>query len=94
MKKMFILYRQESVWKVTEEAFCHEIFNEKNREGKLRFEAGNTYYLEEEVLLSDGTRMTTGRMRIHLGNQGGDTELEIGHDTTIYIVRREARCNG
>ena len=81
-------------WKVTEEAFCHEIFNEKNREGKLRFEAGNTYYLEEEVLLSDGTRMTTGRMRIHLGNQGGDTELEILNRETDVRIRKTDLVTG
>ena len=77
-------------WKVTAEAYCHEILNEKNREGKLRFEAGNTYYLEEEVLFSDGTRMTTGRMKIQLGDADGNAGLEIlNRETDVRIKKTD-----
>ena len=81
-------------WKVTAEAYCHEILNEKNREGKLRFEAGNTYYLEEEVLFSDGTRMTTGRMKIQLGDADGNAGLEILNRETDVRIKKTDMVTG
>ncbi len=81
-------------WKVSSEVFSHEIFNEKNREGKLRFEVGNTYYLEEEVLLSDGARMTTARMRIHLENEEDHAELEILNRETDVRIRKTDLVTG
>lgn len=54
-------------WDVSTDSLSHEIFNEENREGRLLFETGKEYFLEEEILLNDGTRVMTGKMRIQLG---------------------------
>ncbi len=94
----YLLLNSEGVrierWSVSGEAPGHEIFNERNKEESLRFESGKKYFLEEEVLLSDGTRIKTARMAIQLGKGENNAKLELLNRETDVRIRKTDLVTG
>ena len=81
-------------WSVSVDTLSHEVLNERNQDGCLLFELGENYYLEEEVLFSDGTRITTSRMVIQQGNSSTNTKLEILNRETDVRIRKTDLVTG
>ena len=75
-------------WNVTVDIPTHIMENERDQDGNLRITLGQTYFLEETVVFSDGSRVLVGKMSVQIDDEGNVTVANIMDMETVLKIKK------
>ena len=81
-------------WRAEEDETFHEIANEQEESGDLRFAAGETCCIEEIVCFDDGTRAVTGKTGICIGEDGSVSRVDMKDRKTEVRIKKTDMATG